>query len=103
MKDMFYTIDKLRNRTHELDNFRYRDVIELEYFDTKLNGDRDIAPELPTEYDGVIKLGETWKGRDLYLWMNKFVEVPAAWIGKNVVGIFDFGETGAGNNSGFES
>ncbi len=103
MKDMFYTVDKLRNRIHELDNFRYRDVIELEYFNTKLNGDRDIAPELPTEYDGVIRLGETWKGRDLYLWMNKIVEVPASWADKTVVGIFDFGETGAGNNSGFES
>ena len=43
---MFYTIDKLRNRIHELDNYRYRDVIELEYFNTKLNGDRDIAPRV---------------------------------------------------------
>lgn len=100
---MFYTIDKLRNRIHELDNYRYRDVIELEYFNTKLNGDRDIAPELPTEFDGIIKIGETWKGRDLYLWMKKVVQVPEKWIDKTVVGIFDFGETGAGNNSGFES
>lgn len=100
---MFYTIDKLRNRIHELDNFRYRDVIELEYFNTKLNGDKDINPEIPTEFDGIIKTGETWKGRDLYLWMNKIVEIPSAWADKSVVGIFDFGETGAGNNSGFES
>ena len=100
---MFYTIDKLRNRIHELDNLRYRDVIELEYFNTKLNGDRDINPEIPTEFDGVIKTGETWKGRDLYLWMNKIVEIPSSWADKSVVGIFDFGETGAGNNSGFES
>lgn len=103
MKNMFYTIDKLRNRIHELDNFRYRDIIELEYFNTKLNGDRDINPEIPAEFDGVIKTGETWKGRDLYLWMNKIVEVPASWGENKVVGIFDFGETGAGNNSGFES
>ncbi|MGX4600853.1 alpha-mannosidase [Faecalimicrobium sp. JNUCC 81] len=100
---MFYTIDKLRNRIHELDNYRYRDVIELEYFNTKLNGDRDINPEIPTEFDGVIRTGETWKGRDLYLWMNKVVEVPKSWGENKVVGIFDFGETGAGNNSGFES
>lgn len=100
---MFYTIDKLRNRIHELDNLRYRDMIELEYFNTKLNGDIDINPEIPTEFDGVIKTGETWKGRDLYLWMNKIVEIPSSWADKSVVGIFDFGETGAGNNSGFES
>lgn len=103
MKDMFYTIDKLRNRIHELDDYRYRDKVELEYFNTKLNGDRDIAPNIPTEYDGVIKTGETWKGRDLYLWMQKEVDIPSNWENKTVVGIFDFGETGAGNNSGFES
>lgn len=103
MKDMFYTIDKLRNRIHELDDYRYRDKVELEYFNTKLNGDRDIAPNIPTEYDGVIKTGETWKGRDLYLWMQKQVDIPLNWDKKTVVGIFDFGETGAGNNSGFES
>ncbi|MEG1310987.1 MAG: alpha-mannosidase [Romboutsia sp.] len=100
---MFYTIDKLRNRIHELDNLRYRDIIELEYFNTKLNGNKDIAPEIPTEFDGIIKTGETWKGRDLYLWMNKTVDIPQSWKNKSVVGIFDFGETGAGNNSGFES
>lgn len=103
MKDMFYTIDKLRNRIHELDDYRYRDKVELEYFNTKLNGDRDIAPNIPTEYDGVIKTGEIWKGRDLYLWMQKEVDIPSNWENKTVVGIFDFGETGAGNNSGFES
>lgn len=103
MKDMFYTIDKLRNRIHELDDYRYRDKVELEYFNTKLNRDRDIAPNIPTEYDGVIKTGETWKGRDLYLWMKKVVDIPSNWENKTVVGIFDFGETGAGNNSGFES
>ncbi|KGJ50843.1 alpha-mannosidase [Clostridium sp. NCR] len=100
---MFYTIDKLRNRIHELDDYRYRDKVELEYFNTKLNGDRDIAPNIPTEYDGVIKTGEIWKGRDLYLWMQKEVDIPSNWENKTVVGIFDFGETGAGNNSGFES
>ena len=62
-----------------------------------------LLPELPTEFDEIIKIGETWKGRDLYLWMKKVVQVPEKWIGKTVVGIFDFGETGAGNNSGFES
>lgn len=103
MRDMFYTIDKLRNRIHELDNLRYIDTLELEYFNTKLNNDKDIAPQIPSEFDGTIKLGDTWKGRDLYLWMRRVVSIPSSWQGKNIVGIFDFGETGAGNNSGFES
>lgn len=103
MKDMFYTIDKLRNRIHEIENFRYRDAIELEYFNTKINEDKDINPEIPSEFDGVLRLGETWKGRDLYIWMKKVVNIPSDWNDKSIVGIFDFGETGAGNNSGFES
>ncbi|MGL4913619.1 MAG: alpha-mannosidase [Romboutsia sp.] len=103
MKDMFYTIDKLRNRIHEIENFRYRDAIELEYFNTKINGDKDINPEIPTEFDSTLRTGDTWKGRDLYIWMNKVVSIPAQWQDKNIVGIFDFGETGGGNNSGFES
>lgn len=103
MKDMFYTIDKLRNRIHEIENFRYRDAIELEYFNTKINEDKDINPEIPSEFDGVLRLGETWKGRDLYIWMKKIVNIPSDWKNKRIVGIFDFGETGAGNNSGFES
>ena len=100
---LLIVIRLIHYRIHELDNFRYRDVIELEYFNTKLNEDKDIAPTIPQDFDGTIKLGETWKGRDLYLWMQKTVKVPASWQGKSVVGIFDFGETGAGNNSGFES
>lgn len=103
MKDMFYTIDKLRNRINEIENFRYRDAIELEYFNTKINEDKDINPEIPSEFDGVLRLGETWKGRDLYIWMKKVVNIPSDWKDKSIVGIFDFGETGAGNNSGFES
>nr|WP_270941488.1 alpha-mannosidase [Romboutsia lituseburensis] len=100
---MFYTIDKLRNRINEIENFRYRDAIELEYFNTKINEDKDINPEIPSEFDGVLRLGETWKGRDLYIWMKKVVNIPSDWKDKSIVGIFDFGETGAGNNSGFES
>ncbi|MCR8746566.1 alpha-mannosidase [Romboutsia lituseburensis] len=100
---MFYTIDKLRNRINEIENFRYRDAIELEYFNTKINEDKDINPEIPSEFDGVLRLGETWKGRDLYIWMKTVVNIPSDWKEKSIVGIFDFGETGAGNNSGFES
>ena len=29
--------------------------------------------------------------------------MPAEWEGKRAVGVFDFGMTGGGNNSGFES
>ncbi|MEK5418563.1 glycosyl hydrolase-related protein [Paenibacillus sp. FSL L8-0708] len=47
--------------------------------------------------------GDDWTGSDVYLWLQRKVLVPAAWQGKRVVGLFDFGRTGGGNNSGFES
>ena len=50
-----------------------------------------------------MRVGDTWKGRDLFLWMHREIQVPAEWKGKKIVGVFDFGNTGAGNNAGFES
>lgn len=50
-----------------------------------------------------VAIGDYWSGRDLYAWLSKEVTLPGAWHDKKIVGIFDFGNTGAGNNSGFES
>ena len=50
-----------------------------------------------------MRVGDRWEGRDAYLWLRKKIKVPDAWKGRRITGIFDFGKTGAGNNSGFES
>ena len=50
-----------------------------------------------------LKTGDTWKGRDRYIWLTRHIEIPQEWAGKTVLGRFDFGETGGGNNEGFES
>lgn len=102
---MFLTDKKLENRIEELKEYRYRDVINLEEFAVQEDTQGVINPEIPADFSGwdVLKQGDTWKGRDLYLWLHKEVEIPDAWRGKKAVGIFDYGNTGAGNNSGFES
>lgn len=102
---MFLTDRKLENRITELKEYRYRDIIHLEEFAMSEDRQGVVNPTVPSEFANwdTIRVGDTWKGRDLYLWMHKDVVVPAAWSGKRVVGIFDYGNTGAGNNSGFES
>nr|WP_288861846.1 alpha-mannosidase [uncultured Faecalicatena sp.] len=102
---MFLTDRKLDRRISELKEYRYRDIIHLEKFVVQEDRQGVVNPEVPTEFAGweTMNTGDTWKGRDLYLWMHKKVKIPAAWSGKKAVGIFDYGNTGAGNNSGFES
>jgi len=102
---MFYTERKLERRIDELSNYRYRDVISFDELYVKEDVEKLVRPEVPTTFGDfkTMKVGETWSGRDCYLWLHKEVIVPTDWDKKRVVGIFDFGNTGAGNNSGFES
>lgn len=102
---MLLTDRKLENRLDELKNYRYRDILPLDSFLVQEEEQGCVNPEVPVSFDGwdQIKTGETWSGRDRYLWMHKDILLPAEWKGKKAVGIFDFGNTGAGNNSGFES
>lgn len=105
---MFLTDPKLECRVNELEGYRYRDIINLEEFAVKEDKQGAVNPDEPVfsaeagEWD-TLKVGDTWSGRDLYLWMHKDIKIPSEWKGKRAVGIFDYGNTGAGNNSGFES
>lgn len=102
---MFLTDRKLERRISELKEYRYRDVIHLNDFAVKEDLQGVVNPKVPVDFTGwdTLETGNTWAGRDLYLWMHKEVKIPAEWAGKKAVGIFDYGNTGAGNNSGFES
>ncbi len=99
------TDKKLERRISELREYRYRDVIHLETFAAREDTQGVVNPVLPESFEGwdTLRVGDTWKGRDLYLWMHREIPVPAQWKGKRILGIFDFGKTGGGNNSGFES
>ena len=101
---MFLTERKLERRIREIDSYRYRDVRGLESFETVPDCQGAVNPKIPS-FDAcdTIKTGDTWKGRDQYLWLHKVISLPSEWKGRKIVGIFDFGNTGAGNNSGFES
>lgn len=102
---MFLTDRKLESRINELEKFRYREIISLKEFAVMEDTQGVVNPEVPKDFKGweVISVGDHWSGRDRYLWMHKEVPIPATWKGRKAVGIFDYGNTGAGNNSGFES
>lgn len=109
---MFLTDRKLERRIQELEPYRYRDIIPMKYFDAAEDHQGVVNPQFPAfpgsgsasgkEWE-TIETGDTWKGRDRYLWLHKELIIPDEWKEKKIVGIFDFGNTGAGNNSGFES
>ncbi len=102
---MFHTDRKLDRRIQEIKNYRYRDLIPMEEFAVREDVQGVVNPEVPVCFDGwdTIRTGDCWSGRDRYLWMHREVTIPEEWKGRRVVGIFDFGRTGAGNNSGFEA
>ncbi|MBC1604213.1 alpha-mannosidase [Paenilisteria rocourtiae] len=101
---MFWTKEKVQNRNGELSQYRY--VI------SELISDFDIMEDslgaigsYPTglNFKEKIALGENWCGRDRYVWLRASVVLPAKREGHRILGFFDFGKTGDGNNSGFES
>ncbi|MBP1913397.1 alpha-mannosidase [Lederbergia galactosidilytica] len=101
---MFLTENKFENRIRELADFRYRDRISIKDFMIQ-EDDGEIGAYPPGQYDPQQKmsLGDYWKGRDRYLWLHTTVVAHQRLAGKQLVGLFSFGRTGGGNNSGFES
>ncbi|WP_017471499.1 alpha-mannosidase [Amphibacillus jilinensis] len=102
---MFFTINKLNNRIQEINTYRYRDIKPIESWRFTEDKEANVGqyPIGETAETVTVKLGDHWKGRDLYAWLSQTVSVPKAWENQRIVGLFDFGQTGGGNNSGFES
>lgn len=102
---MFHTDRKLDRRIQEVKEYRYRNIIPMKEFAVCEDEQGVVNPEVPVSFQNwdTMKVGDCWSGRDRYLWLHKEVSIPAEWAGHRVVGIFDFGKTGAGNNSGFEA
>ncbi len=101
---VFLTEEKLFRRIQELDSHRYRDLRRLDEWQFLLDP-RGQVGERPPVLTGAktVRVGDRWSGRDLYAWLARTVAIPAEWAGRRVVGLFDFGTTGGGTNSGFES
>ncbi|RUS48693.1 alpha-mannosidase [Cohnella sp. AR92] len=101
---MLWTLEKLEQRIHELKKYRYRDTVELGGWAFAEDKEQRIgAYPSAIAADRFVSRGDRWKGRDLYIWLSRKVAIPQEWDGRTICGLFDFGKTGAGNNSGFES
>ena len=100
----FFHLQRLQKHIEELAELRYREKISLGAFacheDDGSIGLRQPASEEPA---GTMHMGDNWEGWDKYLWLVQQVAIPANWENHDVVGLFDFGRTGGGFNSGFES
>ena len=103
---MFFTIDKFQRRVEELGERRYfgnQCIAPFTSMEGSLPTDESYH-EVPEKIEGEpFGINDSFIGRDRYLWLEKEVEFPEAKEGCEVVGLFDFGETGGGYNSGFES
>ncbi len=102
---MFKTKEKIVARIQELSNYRYKSQILLKSFLCMEDEGKDVSPILPILKIGndIMEVGERWSGRDRYLWLQKDISIPSEWQHSTIVGLFDFGKTGDGHNSGFES
>ncbi|MEC1524508.1 alpha-mannosidase [Neobacillus niacini] len=101
---MFLTESKFEERIEELEGFRYRDCTAIDSFYTyEDSGEIGTYPPVDYPETNIMKIGDYWKGRDRYLWLHANVVSHLVESGRQVVGLFSFGKTGGGNNSGFES
>lgn len=103
---MFFTEAKYRRSVIELGEKRYFGrtcIAPFTAMEGQLSQDESNV-SIPEKIEGALfDLNDSFVGRDRYLWLEKNVTIPETMDGCEVVGLFDFGETGAGYNSGFES
>ncbi|NTV77698.1 MAG: hypothetical protein HGA25_00780 [Clostridiales bacterium] len=95
--NVFFTDNKLEARINELKELRYKDRTSLVEMLSLEDNSGIVNPEPPSDKEEwkTIAIGERWQGRDLYLWLKKELQIPKRWRGKKVLGIFDYGNTGA--------
>ncbi len=100
----FYNAPRLTRRMEILREQRYRMRTPLEVL---LAAEDDGAvggtPPPITADMRAMRVGDRWQGNDKYLWLSAQVTFPKEYTGGRLVGLFDFGLSGGGNISGFES
>ena len=104
MYNDFY-VEKIEKQTEYLAHLRYRNKKAITEFQAA-----DEPPDYQYrdrtvfgKYSKKMSPGDFWSGRDTYLWLSCKVTIPGEWKDEETVGVFDFGTTGSGYNSGFES
>lgn len=103
---MFFEKAKFHKRAEELGQKRYfghQSIVPFVSMEGVLSEDESNV-SIPEKIEGgLFGLNDMFIGRDRYLWLEKDVTFPEAKDGCEIVGLFNFGETGGGGNSGFES
>lgn len=106
MQDMFFTLEKLQQRTKELKKRRYyghRSIAPFTAMDGELSTD-EVYKNFPKNIEGKsMDVGDFFVGRDKYMWFDKEIEMLPAKEENKIVGLFDFGKTTDGFIGGFES
>lgn len=101
---MFWTKEKVQNRNAEVEQYRYVKSELISDFGILEDVDGAIGSyPLGLDFKETIALGSDWRGRDRYVWLRASVVLPEKREGCRILGFFDFGKTGDGNNAGFES
>lgn len=106
VKDMFSPVERIEARARELEAYRFVDMVciaPLAAMEGALGVDEVYRGMPEVVQGGEVNIGDEFVGRDRYLWVRKTVDLPPRREGCEVYGVFDFGETGGGHNSGFES
>lgn len=97
-----YDYERLSKAASRLREERWRKHAPIVSFRTA-EDTGELGAQPPAAFDaGELRTGDIWSGYDRYLWLDATVEVPQDFSG-SLWGRFDFGITGGGGNSGFES
>jgi alpha-mannosidase len=100
-----FIVEKIGRELHHLEQLRYRNVVPAAELIATEEPNDFVYPSFiqPGKTSKKMAVGDFWSGRDRYLWLHTEFETPKDWKGGDVLGVFDFGLTGGGHNSGFES
>ncbi|MGG6312529.1 alpha-mannosidase [Paenibacillus macerans] len=101
MNDLFLIEKKLKSRIKELKRYIYKNSKPIENWVVLEDESKSQKyPPIDLSQAQPFQIGDTWTGRDYYLWIQTEVEVPDNF--QNVF-VFDFGESTEGSTVGFES
>jgi len=99
MNNLELTTKKLAKRVSELKHYRFKKIQDLDLWKAVEDESKEEKYP-PNQWDFNLAIGDYWHGRDRYIWAHYELEVPDKndlWL------VVDFGRTGGGYNSGFES